>query len=287
MESDVDAPSPANAAELLRRHSEMRDRVGQLGPSRSFARLSVWSALALAVYLAAFLLSFSAGSGQGENGGTAPAAYTNMLLFPFLLFGALIAGAQERFSIRSTGARTAWIPKGLVLGAFIALFVLNLLGVDYPWWLNVFVVLAAFVALAFEPLRLLRHAPATPASERWTNQPLSPAARRMTALIGVAAGALLATSSESWFLYVSLLSMLFLVLVLVGWRARWGLLRTGYEWGPLHWGAFGITMSILFLVGVLLSRTNWVSAPVAIATGATALLVMVAASALPVRGTGD
>ncbi|SDT07901.1 hypothetical protein [Microterricola viridarii] len=285
MESESRVPSPEAAAELLRSHGEMRERVEHLGPSRSYALLTVWGALALAVYMAAFLLSFSLTSGDPAAGGSGAGSglYSNMLVFPFLLFGALVRGAQERFSIRSRAAGSGWVAKGLALGAFVLLLVLNLFGVDYPWLLNPMLAVAVFITLAYEPLQQLRRAPASSVDERWANQPLSPAVRWMTALIGVTSAVLLATSSESWYAYASLVSMLFLVAVLLGWRAPWGLLRTGFEWGPLHWGAFGVTMSILFLMGVLLSRTLWVTTPVSIAAGAVALLLMLAASVLPTR----
>lgn len=286
MESESRGPSPESAAALLRRHGQMRERVEQLGPSRSYALLAVWGALALAVYMAAFLLSFSLTAGDAENGGAGNGLYANMLLFPFLLFGALSRGAQERFSIRRRAAASGRIAKGLALGAFVVLLVLALVGVGYPWPLTLIVPAATFAALAFEPLRQLRRAPAASAAsaaERWATHPLSPAVRWMTALIGVVAAVLLATSSQSWYAYASLVGMLFLVAVLLGWRAPWGLVRTGYEWGPLHWAAFGITMSILFLMGVLLSRTPWVTTPVSIGTGAVALFAMLAASVLPAR----
>ena len=78
-------------------------------------------------------------------------------------------------------------------------------------------------------------------------------------------------------------TMLLLFVVLIGWRADWGLPRTGYEWGPMHWAAFGIVISVLFTLSVLLSNTGWITPPISITAGTLALLIMLFTAFRPRR----
>lgn len=277
--SDDDYLSASSAAEQLRIHEAVRDRSEGRGPSRGYPLLLLWSAVVLSVYVGAFLWASSSRSGTG---GLGTGAYVSVFLLPTLIFSSLIGGARERFSVRAKPSTLQRVAYALVFSSFGVLLVLGIAAVSYPWWLNLAVAVAMFVVTAVGPLRQLRTA-AGRDPERWMNHPLSRPAQWTTALIGVAAGLLAATSAQRvLYSVVSVGTMVVLVVVLIAWRSRWGLPRTGYEWGPIHWSAFGVTMTLLFGLGVVLYRTNWITAPLGIAVGAVIFATMFASSLLPV-----
>lgn len=284
MESDAVRPSTDDAAEQLRNHDDVRDRVAHRGPSRAFALLMLWSAIMLSVYVGLFLLAF--GSRPLDEMSSSAGRYSTMLVFPILVFSALVSGARERFSIRTKPSLGHWIAYGLIVAAFLGMLGAIVAGVGYPWWLNILVPAALFVTMAARPIAQLQRA-ATPDSDPWVSKPLSGPARATTVMIGAALGLIAATSSQPWFPLVNAAVMLLLVVVLAGWRARWGLPRTGYEWGPVHWTGFGISTGVLFLLAVLLARTESVTAPISMTAGILILLVMLLASMVPFRARSE
>ncbi|AIY00682.1 hypothetical protein ART_1083 [Arthrobacter sp. PAMC 25486] len=281
MENEQAYPSQDSAARQLRNYEALRSRTSLQGPSRAFALFTLWSAIIVAVYVAVFLFSFG---GRTVNEVVSAGGYSSsgILVFPVLLFSSLVRGARERFGIRTKPAPGHWIAYGLIIVGFMTLAGLSIAGVNYPWGLNLLVVVAIFVTMATGPIRQLRRSPASD-SDRWGNEPLDRLARLSTTLIGVAAGLLAATITQAWFPLVSAVVMMSLVVVLIGWQARWGLPRTGYEWGPIHWMAFGIVVSVLFLLSVLLSHTSWITTPNSVSVGILVFLVMLIASFLPTR----
>ncbi|WP_146071659.1 hypothetical protein [Cryobacterium sp. Y50] len=285
MENESRDPSRHSAAEQLRSYEDVRNRVTLQGPSRAFALLMLWGAVVLAVYVGVFLFSFGGRPVDEVASGAGGFPYTGILLFPVLIFSSLVSGARERFGIRTKPAPGYWIAYGLIIAGFMTLAGLSIAGVSYPWRLNLLVAVTIFLTMSAGPIRQLRRA-TTPNPDRWMNEPLSRPARWSTALIGATAGLLAATSTLAWFPVVGATVMMALVVVLGGWRARWGLPRTGYEWGPIHWAAFGIAVGVLFLLTVLLSRTGWITTPISVATGVLVLFVMLIASFLPTRSRG-
>jgi hypothetical protein len=274
--------SRKDAAAQLSHHDTVRSAAHRLGPSRAYALFQVVGALAAAIYIGTFLFSFGDGVPTESAAGNTASHYTVMVLFPALLLGPLVSGARDRFSIRrkpSTAYVVAW---GLVSAGFLALLVSGLAGAVHPWWMNLMVAVAAFVTIAAGSIRQLLRA-TTPDSERWANRPLSRAARWMTAAIGLLMGTIAATSTQPWFPFASVASLILLVIALLAGKTPWGLPRTGFEWGPAHWGAFGITTSALFALAVLLSRTAVVTTPLVVVVGLVVSLVMVLASVLPIR----
>ncbi len=275
--------SPTDAAELLRRHREVRDRAASQGPSRAFAFLMLWSAVLVSVYVAVYLLTFQSRSvGAGGLTGSA-STLTFVLLVPFLIFSPLISGARERFRVRpGLPAPGYWVGYGLLVAGFMALGGLSIAGVVYPWWLALALPAAAFVMLASRPVRRLL-SETTPKSERWQNHPLTGPARRMTVAIGVMTGLIAATSTWRWFSIVVMAAMLLLIVVLIGSRSRWGLPRVGYEWGPIHWASFAVATTVLFLLVVLFSLTTWVTIAVSVGAGIVVFVVMFVVAFLPGR----
>ena len=278
--------SPTAAAELLRRHREVRDRAASQGPSRAFAFLMLWSAALISVYVAVYLLTFRYRSvgGAGLTGGGS--TLTFVLLVPVLIFSPLISGARERFRVRP-GLRAPgyWVGYGLLFAGFMSLCVLSIAGVVYPWWLALALPVAAFVTLASTPVRRLLNE-TTPKSEPWQNHPLTRPARRVTVAIGVITGLIAATSTWRWFSIVFIAAMVLLLAMNIGWRSRWGLPRTGYEWGPIHWASFAVATTVLFLLVVLFSLTTWVTTPVSVGAGAVVFVVMVVVAFLPAPTQG-
>lgn len=281
MENEQAYPSQDSAARQLENYEALRSRTSLQGPSRAFALITLWSAILLAVYVAVFLFSFG---GRTVNEVVSAGGYSvsGILVFPVLLFSSLVRGAQERFGIRAKPAPGHWIAYGLIIVGFMTLAGLSIAGLNYPWGLNLLVAMALFATMATGPIRQLHRSPGSE-SDRWWNEPLDRLARLSTTSIGVAAGLLAATITQTWFSIVSAVVMMSLVVVLIGWQARWGLPRTGYEWGPIHWMAFGIVVSVLFLQSVLLSHTSWITTSISVAVGVLIFLVMFIASVLPAR----
>ncbi|MBW4032125.1 MAG: hypothetical protein HIU88_05620 [Acidobacteria bacterium] len=266
--------SPADAAELLRRHEELRDRAASQGPSRSFALLTLATAVMVSSYMAVYLLTLRYRPGGAST-------LTLVLVIPALIFSPLLSGARERFAVRRRRPGPLyWAGNGLLLAAFIVLGGLSIAGVGYPWWLALALPGAAFVTLASRPVRRLL-SETTPKSERWQNHPLTGSARRVTVAIGVMTGLIAATSTWRWFSIVFMAAML--LLLAMGWMPRWGLPRTGYEWGPIHWASFAVVTTAMFLLVILFSVTAWDTTPVSVGAGAGVFVVMLAVAFLPAR----
>ena len=237
----------------------------------------------MGVYVGVFLFSFGGYPVEEVASVGGGYAYTSMLLFPVLLFSGLSSGARERFSIRrkaSRGFRVAYI---LLVAAFMTLLILTIAGIQYPWIANLLVAAALFITMGAMPIRQLARGLKQPSGERWINEPLTGPVRWSTALIGAASGLVAGTSTLWLYPVISVVVMLALIIVLIGWRASWGLPRAGYEWGPLHWTVFGVTISVLFLMALLLTRTTWITTPLAITAGVAAFVVMLIAARLPRR----
>jgi hypothetical protein len=281
MESEQPVTGPAYAAERLQGYAQVRARVERRGPSRAYAALQLWLALAMAAYAGALLISF-AGNPPGDTATGAGTYSSGLLVFPVLLLSSLGSGARERFSIRTKPSPSYWVGYALIIGGFSALLAASVAGVAYPWWATLLVPVVLFVVMAASPIRQLSRRGGCDV-EQWRNEPLSRPVRRTTVLIGVAIALLAATSTQWWFPITSMATMLLLIVVLIGWRADWGLPRTGYEWGPMHWAAFGIVISVLFTLSVLLSNTGWITTPISITAGTLALLIMLFTAFLPRR----
>lgn len=154
--------------------------------------------------------------------------------------------------------------------------------VVYPWWLNLLAPVAVFVAMAASPLRQLRLA-STSDSDSWSNEPLNTPVRWTTSAIGISTGLIAATSTQPFFPIVSAATLILLIVALASWQSSWGPPRTGFEWGPLHWGAFSIAVGILFVLTLLLTRTTWITVWIAVAAGATIAAMLLVAAFLPAR----
>lgn len=285
MESDSSGTVAGRAAASLQGYAQVRAKVEHRGPSREFAQLQLGLAVALAAYLAAFLISSAADPPNEVSAGAGD--YTSgLLVLPVLLLGSLVSGARERFSIRSKPSVAQWVASTLIIGGFTGLLAVSIAGVTYPAWATLLVPVVLFVAMGAGPIRVLSRSATPAARQPWSSEPLSRPARRTTLLIGLSAGLLAATvTKEAWFTVIASAALLVLVAVfLFGWRAEWGLSHTGYEWGPIHWAALGIVLSVLFALSVLLATTEWITTPVSILAGVLALLVMVAAAVLPRPG---
>ena len=267
MESDGTTTS---AADQLRSAERLRQHVERSGPTRASAVLQLWGAIVLPIYVGVFLLSF----------GPRMSELTTLLLFPVLLFSSLVSGARDRFGIRTRPRGGSWVAQLSVVAAFLVLLALRIGGVSYPWWIDVLVVAAMFVTLAIGPVRQLLAARGG-GTTRWSSRPLDPPARGLTVAIGIASGLLVASATEPWNSLVAVVIMLALIVALVLWRTRWGLPRTGFEWGPLHWAAFGVIMTAMFVLTALLSLTEWITALVTVTAGILIAAIMTTVAFLP------
>ncbi len=275
-------PSARDAAEQLQRADTLREHVESSGPSRRYSMLQLWSAVLTSAYIFVFLLSTIALRTLPEASPTSSLVVL-MILLPVISFGALLRGAAERFSVRRTrspGERVAY--SGLVV-VFFALLVVNLLGGSYPWWFSALAAAAAFAVLGYVPLRQLRQAQPRDAAP-WVSLPLSRPARTLTALYGLAIGGTVASSGYPLLFFPLIMVTMFGFLLTSTPNARrLSLPSTGFEWGPLHWAAFGITSTVVFSVIPVMAFTTLFTTPLAVTTGAVIALIMAAAAFLPLR----
>ncbi len=224
-------------------------------------------------FVGVFLVSFG-GRSLDDMPTDAVTRPTWLLVFPIIVLSWLINGARERFSIRRKPSLVFWVAFVLI---FIVVSYLIAKSGDYPWWLNLLVPAVLFVTMAATPVRQLLSSPISH-SRPWANEPLSRSARWTTVLIGAAMGFLSMTGNETWLSIASAVVMMLLLVVTLFDRR---LPRAGYEWGSIHWTAFGIVIVLLFALTVLLSLTGWITAPINIAAGASIFLVMLTAAFLP------
>ncbi|MGO1769017.1 MAG: hypothetical protein ACTHZX_03600 [Microbacterium sp.] len=254
-------------------------------PARGYWLLTLGSAALLALYLGTYLFVFGnrtpvEASEQGEG-----YLMTWVMLAPVLAFNSLVSGARERFSIRTRSGPLHWVLVGLCLAGFAVLGALSVVDIAYPWWLNVLLPLALFAVMAAAPIRGLLATPRGPVAD-WRAAPLSSPARLVTGIIGLVIGVLIATSAvPSAAMIAGLIAMVPLVIVmLLSWESSYGLPRVGYEWGPIHWGAFCIGAVVVFASVVLTTFTSWYGLSWSSSAGVLVVLVMGAAAMLPRRG---
>ncbi|MGZ0212389.1 MAG: hypothetical protein ACKVI4_07920 [Actinomycetales bacterium] len=292
MESDSadspTAPDPApqttraEASRQLQHYQEVRDSVKQRGPSRGFAWFSLWSALMGASYVGVFLLAFSGSIGTAGDSNPDKFSQTSLLIVPILAFTTMTTGARERFGIRRALPRAAWIPLVLAFIAMTGLAGLSVFDVPYSRSLIPLVALAVFVPLAAPAIAQLIQVPRSRNPARRSSEPLSTPVRWNTAIMGAVAGLLISFGTipiVSALVMVAALAGIMLAYVLE--ESSWTLPRVGFEWGWMHWTAFGITTSTLFAFAVLAPLAKSPSFAASVAAGIAVFLIMLVASALP------
>lgn len=280
-------PSIPDAAEQLRRADELREQAEHSGPSRAYAILTLWSALLISSYIFVCVLSMSAD--HDTSGPTTLSVLMPLMLLPVLSFNLLIRGARERFSVRTVASRPQIVGYALLVAAFLVVSVMSVMGASYPWWLSILMGLASLWPLARTPLKQLRAARQSQSqsrqasAERWRTTPLSTSSRIITAGYGVVMGIAVALIPHMAFSYLALFALFALLLLSSQGAQKMSLTRVGYEWGPAHWIAFGITTVIIFTLIPLHTFTSFITAPVALTFGALIALDMVGAALIPLR----
>lgn len=255
------------AARLLAEGRTMEQQVARRTDLRAYGVIQVCGAVITSLYIGVFLLTMGNPS------------MSNLLLLPMLLFSLLIQGAHNRLRVhlRPSGRRL-WLLMVTTLVPFLSLAVLNLLSIAYPWWLNLAVVGLVLVVLVGNGMTYVRRSAAASSIEPWTNEPLSTTARKVTVIIGAYLGVAAGAVSHVWFPVAAVLLIMLFFVALVGWRSPWGLARVGSEWGPIHWAAFGLSITFIFAVAILNTHTAWMTSPLPLLAGALVALPLFAAA---------
>lgn len=278
MESEEGA---VGAAEQVRSYDRIQGNGGALRPARGYWVMLLWSAVATSSYIAVYLFvfgGFTAEQVAERTGGYSPAW---VLLTPVLVFSLLVRGVGERFSVRSKGKRPQRITIALLVAGSVGLGILSLVGVTYPLWLNVALPLAILVAMSIEPIRGLASTPRS-AAEAWGNVPLSTSGRVVTAAIGLALGVLLALAPFPLAAAISgMVVMLLLLVPMLSRGAAFSFPEVGFEWGSLHWAAFGVCAGIAFVCVVIVALNGGLAPAYGVAAGALVFAIMGAAAMLP------
>ena len=245
---------------------------------RPYAILLLWSAVALAAYMTAFILIFqpSLASGAGSQ-------YTSLLLVPVLVQSGLINGARERFGVRMRGGGALFVALGVIVVIFIVMVLAIFVGVTYPWWVSVVVGAVLLGLMGARPALVIMQNGAAQSAALPT-APLSRPVRWMTALIGVALGAMVALSVSAMLFAIASIITLAALALLVAWHGAWGLPRAGFEWGRAQWVGFGVVVVAVWTTALLLARTEVVSWPISAGVGLAVAGVMIGVSRATPRG---
>lgn len=242
------------AARLLDEAQRVEARSLAQTDFRAHALIQGWTAAAMFVYVATFLLLFNSAAGVGSASGGG--AWVNVLLIPFLVLGQLVQGARNRLAI-SAGPRRRrttlliTLPTVVIfLGATIAVN----LDINYAWWVSL--VAAGVISAPVAALAIGTARKAAITASPSLRPPLSRTAAGMTAGLGAFFGVVAACTPYSWFPVAALMFLVALLVLLFGWNAPWGLPSVGSEWGQPQWIEFGITFTLLFALTILTVRTD-------------------------------
>jgi hypothetical protein len=229
---------------------------------RAGALIQGWTAAAIFVYVATFLLLFGnpahswSAAGIGHN-----YVNVNVLLIPFLVLSQLVQGARNRLPISVAlprrGVKLLLVLPGMTI--FLAAATAALVGIEYPWWASLLVAAVIAAPLGGLAISTARKAGGTAPHSHGASPrpPLGRTAAGMTAGLGAYFGVVAALTPYSWFPVAALFLTLALLVQLIGWSARWGLPSVGSEWGQPQWVAFGITFTLLFALTILATKTAW------------------------------
>ena len=281
---DVDA---AQAAHLLDVAEQVSVRVNEGTDFRIAALIQGWGAAALFIYVAAFLLLFTA-SGPDGNGSDHNVGILSTLAIAILVQSQLIQGARNRILIslaRPLRSWKLWLQLvGFVL--FIAVGAASLFGLQFSWWVSFVVAIFVTAPLGIASLSSARKARKHPARTPLASPhlPLSRTSCVMTAGLGAyfgLAGAMTLLPRQ-WSSIVDFLLILIVVGLMAGWNARWGLPRVSSEWGLRQWAAHGTSFTLLVTLTIVVARTSWASPWVA-ATGGILIALPLVVSAPPQR----
>lgn len=274
-EFDPDARSvqsydASTAAQLLNEAERVGARSLAHTDFRAHAVIQGWTAAAMFVYAATFLLLFGNPDYSASVVGSGY-SYANVLLIPFLVLSQLVQGARNRLPISSAPLRRG-IQLMMILSStiiFLAAATATLLGVEYPWWASLLVAVAVAAPPGLLAIGTSRKADGTASNPHGVSPqpPLGRSAAAMTAGLGAYFGAIAALTPYSWFPLAAMVFTLALLVQLAGWNARWGLPSVGSEWGQPQWLAFGITFTLLFALTIIAAKTDWNTPLVATISG--------------------
>lgn len=260
----------ATAARLLNGAERVDARLLAQTDFRAHAVIQGWTAAAIFVYAATFLLLFGNPNYSGSVVGSGY-SYANVLLIPFLVLSQLVQGARNRLPVSFARLRRG-IQLPMILSStalFLAAATATLLGVEYPWWASLLVAAAVAAPLGSLSIVTSRKSGQTTSYPHGTSPrtPLSRTAAVMTAGLGAYFGVIAALTPYSWFPVAVVLFFLALLVQLIGWSARWGLPSVGSEWGQPQWVAFGISFTVLFALTIISAKTAWNTPLMAIISG--------------------
>ena len=268
-EADAETPSAREAAEQLRSYDAVRERSQERRPPRALILLELWTAIMITAYIATALTTV----------GRFDSPYH--LLLAIGLMTLLSTGARERFAVRKRPMLRTRVVAWVAVLVFLALGLLRIRDIPYPWWIDALVLLAVFCALAAGPFRqwLL------PASrtEHTAPAPLAGPARLNTVLVAALLGFLMTTVVWQYGWMVAIAFPLLGLVELPRLNGPWGLRRTGHDWAPVHWAAFGAGVLLLFALVLLSLSTSLVTALLCITVGSVFTVAMAATALLPRR----
>ena len=285
--ADNDGVESSTASGLLDAADRVSVRVNQGIDFGTHARILGWSAATLFVYASTFLLLLSASVRVIEEDDVPnPMLYGSVLVIVFVALEQLLQGARNRLPIslvRPLPGRTLWLAlPGFLL--FLAVGIAILVGVEITWWADIVVALCLAALPGFLCIASVRKARTNPAhrSRASARAPLGRSARLITAGLGIYFGiaGVLTLVPPLGYSIATMVLILIMVAMMLGWSAPWGLPSVGSEWGQRQWTAFGVSFALLFALTLLAAITPWNTAWVGGTVGVLIALPLVL-SALP------
>ncbi|GAB3119868.1 hypothetical protein [Glaciibacter psychrotolerans] len=264
----------ADAARLLHSGQQVGQRVYATIDFRTQALVQAGTALAIFVYVSAFLFLFG---GQDATAVTNAAAggysFSTTLLLPILVLSFLTLGVRDtlRATLLSRHPSLS-ITAGLVgIIPFMVVAAASIFGAHYSWWVNPLATLCAAAQPATLALRSARNARTHPAPSvpAGTRVALSTQALTVTVAVGVLFGLAAASGAFRYGAIVGAFVMVLLLVMLALSTTRWGLSAVGAEWGRAQWLGFAASFGLLVGVTVILVRTPFDAPLIGIAGGLT------------------
>ena len=277
--NDTDRLDAAGAARLLEAGAVASARADGAVDHRVLARTQCGIAAAMFIYISAFLLLFGNQTQEAVSGAASGGyAYANVLLIPFLVLTQLVMGVRDRVRVlRAHRPSLVFTLIGLI--PFLALAVLSVFGVSYPWGFNLVAAAAPAVPMVWLGLKSARRAdpPATTVAHSEPGRP----ARIMTASLGLYLGLTGMLAAFNGFALTGLGLITVLIVLLALFSSRWGLPSLGAAWSTREWTAYALSFTLLVTLAVVLARTPWTTPLVGVVGGMLVAAPLVVAA---VRG---
>jgi hypothetical protein len=284
-------PGTTAAAQMLKAGDSVGNRVREAIDTRTQATVDAWMAAGTLAYSFAFVLSsfenitrtgVDIGAVDDSGDGRTVVFLIMAAVFTMAFLAEGLTDSLRKPASRPSGVRRFWAAASSAL-PLLSLLILTFAAPATPW-----PAVLAVAVVAVVPMVTLALRSATRAHAAGVRRPApsfsalpDPADRAITAILGVALGALCVATGMPDPL-VGTIAFIIFVLALMGTRgSRVGVDRAAQFWGRAQWTAFGFSYLGVLGLAVLLARTPWDLTVVSIVGGVLVAAPLVFAAFRP------